>query len=428
MKKILLSMLMLVAMLPAFAADPDYTVTFSYSSLLVTGTKLAAASEVKVASTDDIISSVSKVSYVYGGSDHSSIRLGNKVVNYYKGSIALSLSKELCIDKVIVTGSDYSNDGCELSVNSSAGQQISNSPLEFSIDNWASSITLESTKRCYINSIEIYIKQVDAEFTFGSNPYTMYLSDFVDGVSYESNSFSCVHGDNTLDSYSFSSKNESVATVDNNGEVVPHSIGSTEIVLSIPESRQYFAGDFPYTLNVELIRPAEDGSTTHAPLVYQTNSDGNEELMANGSMNDLTADVFKFHFVTGSTIYYRFSNVYYATTPADAEDEEESDTENNGFKVMSSTDDGTLTIGTIDRTKTADEDKDTTTLEVYAVKDGVQSNSIFLNFSTPTSVEEISVDNNAEAAYYTLQGVRVANPEKGLYIRVRGSKADKVIF
>jgi hypothetical protein len=95
---------------------------------------------------------------------------------------------------------------------------------------------------------------------------------------------------------------------------------------------------------------------------------------------------------------------------------------------MSSTDDGTLTIGTIDRTKTADEDKDTTTLEVYAVKDGVQSNSIFLNFSTPTSVEEISVDNNAEAAYYTLQGVRVANPEKGLYIRVRGSKADKVIF
>jgi hypothetical protein len=417
---------MLVAMLPAFAADPDYTITFSCSS---TGVIQASKSEIMghVSSTDDIISDVSSFSSICtGGSD--ALRIGYAS----SGNITFSLSKELCVDKIIITGSDYkfinSYDKTQLSVNDSAGQQISNSPLEFSINDWISSLTLSSTKRCYINSIEIYIKQVDAEFKFGSNPYTMYLSDFVDGVSYESNSFSCVHGDNTLDSYSFSSKNESVATVDNNGEVVPHSIGSTEIVLSIPESRQYFAGDFPYTLNVELIRPAEDGSTTHAPLVYQTNSDGNEELMANGSMNDLTADIFKFHFVTGSTIYYRFSNVYYATTPADAEDDEESGSENNGFKVMSSTDDGTLTIGTIDRTKTADEDKDTTTLEVYAVKDGVQSNSIFLNFSTPTSVEEISVDNNAEAAYYTLQGVRVANPEKGLYIRVRGSKADKVIF
>lgn len=32
------------------------------------------------------------------------------------------------------------------------------------------------------------------------------------------------------------------------------------------------------------------------------------------------------------------------------------------------------------------------------------------------------------AEYYNLQGVRVANPEKGLYIRVEGDKATKVIF
>lgn len=34
----------------------------------------------------------------------------------------------------------------------------------------------------------------------------------------------------------------------------------------------------------------------------------------------------------------------------------------------------------------------------------------------------------AEAEYFNLQGVRVANPEKGLYIRVEGGKASKVIL
>ncbi len=45
------------------------------------------------------------------------------------------------------------------------------------------------------------------------------------------------------------------------------------------------------------------------------------------------------------------------------------------------------------------------------------------------ALDEINVDNSAEAVYYNLQGVRVANPEAGnLYIRVAGKKAAKVIF
>lgn len=38
-----------------------------------------------------------------------------------------------------------------------------------------------------------------------------------------------------------------------------------------------------------------------------------------------------------------------------------------------------------------------------------------------------SDDNNQAPVYYNLQGVRVANPEKGLYIEVRGNKATKTI-
>lgn len=43
------------------------------------------------------------------------------------------------------------------------------------------------------------------------------------------------------------------------------------------------------------------------------------------------------------------------------------------------------------------------------------------------AVSNITVDNNAPAAYYTLQGVRVSEPANGLYIVVKDGKATKVI-
>ncbi len=43
----------------------------------------------------------------------------------------------------------------------------------------------------------------------------------------------------------------------------------------------------------------------------------------------------------------------------------------------------------------------------------------------PTGVEDITIDNNAPAVYYNLQGVEVANPENGVYIMKRGNKVTK---
>ena len=45
-----------------------------------------------------------------------------------------------------------------------------------------------------------------------------------------------------------------------------------------------------------------------------------------------------------------------------------------------------------------------------------------------TAVESIAADENEAPVYYNLQGVRVANPESGLYIVVKGSKVSKVVF
>lgn len=42
-------------------------------------------------------------------------------------------------------------------------------------------------------------------------------------------------------------------------------------------------------------------------------------------------------------------------------------------------------------------------------------------------VEDVTVENNAKAVYYNLQGVQVANPEAGLYIVRRGDKVSKIL-
>lgn len=46
---------------------------------------------------------------------------------------------------------------------------------------------------------------------------------------------------------------------------------------------------------------------------------------------------------------------------------------------------------------------------------------------TQTSVGEIVSDENAPVEYFNMQGVRVANPENGIYVRRQGNKVSKVI-
>ena len=47
---------------------------------------------------------------------------------------------------------------------------------------------------------------------------------------------------------------------------------------------------------------------------------------------------------------------------------------------------------------------------------------------TETAIESVAVDANAPVEYYNLQGVKVANPENGLFIKKQGNKAVKVIL
>lgn len=45
-----------------------------------------------------------------------------------------------------------------------------------------------------------------------------------------------------------------------------------------------------------------------------------------------------------------------------------------------------------------------------------------------SGVADVIVEENMPVVYYNLQGVKVANPDKGIFIRVQGNKTSKVVF
>ena len=49
-------------------------------------------------------------------------------------------------------------------------------------------------------------------------------------------------------------------------------------------------------------------------------------------------------------------------------------------------------------------------------------------FTGSSALQDINVDENAPVEYYNLQGVKVENPENGIYIRRQGSKVSKAVI
>lgn len=60
-----------------------------------------------------------------------------------------------------------------------------------------------------------------------------------------------------------------------------------------------------------------------------------------------------------------------------------------------------------------------------AAKDG----NLILTKKVSSGVEDVMAeDADAPAEWFNLQGIRVANPENGIYIRRQGSKVEKVVL
>lgn len=65
--------------------------------------------------------------------------------------------------------------------------------------------------------------------------------------------------------------------------------------------------------------------------------------------------------------------------------------------------------------------------KIYSSKNAMVSTLTLPDGWNESGVEDVVVDANAPVEYFNLQGVRVANPESGIYIRRQGSKATKVL-
>ena len=65
---------------------------------------------------------------------------------------------------------------------------------------------------------------------------------------------------------------------------------------------------------------------------------------------------------------------------------------------------------------------------VTSVADGVESAESNVVYFYPSGVEENIVDDNAPVEYFNLQGVKVARPENGIFIKKQGSRTSKVVL
>jgi len=83
--------------------------------------------------------------------------------------------------------------------------------------------------------------------------------------------------------------------------------------------------------------------------------------------------------------------------------------------------------GLTDGTWTAGNDAISTEVS-FNILDSARINTITVDYETTTGVEAVAADNSdAPVEYYNLQGVRVAEPANGLYIRRQGNTVTKVL-
>jgi len=103
-----------------------------------------------------------------------------------------------------------------------------------------------------------------------------------------------------------------------------------------------------------------------------------------------------------------------------------------GVEYAATKDSPVLNAETLSTTLKAKADGGDTDIKValtgnYKVAFNIKDLTLTLSEDKEQGINEVVVDNNVEAVYYNLQGVRVANPENGVFIVKRGNEVSKVL-
>ena len=432
MKKLLLLMaLMLSFSFASYAEEASYTITFNDNGASdATNDITASAVLTYISEGSEYVSSASDIYKVYQGK--TGLKFSAKETN---GSITLNLSEagQVKATKVVVNAANWvSNKGvydlASLKVNNLTAQNCSN---EFANYTFAitpatkiTSIKLDATRRLYVKSITVYyedngstITKKPAGLAFAEEAYTANLDeDFTAELT----------NPNRLE-VTYKSSNEAVATVATDGNVTTLAAGTTTITATSEETKVFKAGEASYKLTVI------DPNSTEDKIVFESlgYSDGTALTTVTKGKSTLT-------FAKGSNSnnapkYYvsdKTARLYSGNTLTIAVDESCYITEIvfGGSKL------GALTAsaGSYNNetwTPTVARSDNKISNVTFTATGKPRFSSITVKYALiPSGIADIEAEENGAVEYFNLQGVRVAEPANGLYIRRAGNKVEKVVI
>ncbi len=254
----------------------------------------------------------------------------------------------------------------------------------------------------------------------------------------------------------YTSSNVEVATVDAaTGEVTLVAAGTTTIKAATEATETYEAGEATYTLTVmdkaEIVYE-NDGKTDASGFTFEVGEGENPWKFSNYGMNGSafkiagkTADAYAVSPVFDltnrikpisitQTFAYNYITVAQVPEYFTIAVREEGATEwtvltaapaPEAMNQWTYVDDYAIDLGAYEGKKIQ--------IGYHYVADGTvcgswQIKNILVKGKKSSAVSDITVeDSDAPVVYYNMQGVRVANPANGLYIRVQGKKATKVL-
>ena len=460
MKKFLLS-LAAVVLVGAFAMAEPVTVNFAdeTTAALLPKKESATPSTVKINEIDFEFMNSKKGAY----SGASYLQISAKKVTPY-GYVAFTLPDNCT--KITITTSASASEAVKVSLlagtntiskdvqlNAKGADFAFEIPTEYQAAGTKYTLQVTNKYNAQISKVVFEMGQggsstlIDAGLAFASETINATLGEAVPANALTKDTDAAVV---------YTSSNVEVATVDAaTGEVTLVAAGTTTIKAATEATETYEAGEATYTLTVmdkaEIVYE-NDGKTDASGFTFEVVEGENPWLFSSFGM---TGNAFK---ITGKTadayavspvfdltnrikpisitqtFAYKFITVAQVPEYFTIAVREEGATEwtvltaapaPEAMNKWTYVDDYAIDLGAYEGKKIQ--------IGYHYVADGTvcggwQIKNILVKGKKSSAVSDITVENSdAPVVYYNMQGVRVANPANGLYIRVQGKKATKVL-
>ena len=460
MKKILLSLVALLT-LSTMAYAESYTITFKdYGKTSDNSTAFTTSTDVATFVNEgvDFVSKITSTNNCYLGKSGYGLKFSSGSTNG-KLNLELTSTAKVFPTSIVVTACAFkSSETAKLSVNSSTAQTLGNSLSEYTFtfdgQKLLTDLSFVATKRLYITKVVVnYTPQEitvveNPKFNIEAgtfyNPQSVELSCATEGATIyytldgsEPNANSSVYSgaiqvSETTTIKAIAIKDEVLSDVATaTYTIIPNSEYSYQLATSVENGGHY------------IIVGASEDNFYAMTITQNPNNRGAITVVVNdGLIANTPANVCEFELQgsEGSWSFYDSVNEGYLYNSEQA----------NRLKVTNNEE-------LLEYTKATITFNNETSIASIKFNEVENYNNLFFNLNAqnnnplfscykedtsagtpvylyqrvgdiPTGIEDTMVDENVPVEYYNLQGVKVANPENGIFIKKQGAKATKVIL